>query len=359
MELSLRKFTPATVSPFIINRPLLTKIRFGSLAQKEKRRAPFALNKGNIFTLHPPEALFVRSQAQTMERLAKGWFSEFSPNGNGENPLLSWKGQAFSLKVENVIYSSRSKYQDILVFQSESYGRVLVLDGIIQCTERDEFSYQEMMAHVPLHLHAEPRKVLIVGGGDGGVAREVLKHSTVETVVVVEIDKEVVDACATFFPNMAASFKDPRVQVHYCDGLEFLKHKKEKFDVIITDSTDPVGPGESLFGINYYQLLKESLNEGGVVMTQAESIWLHMDLIAKLFHFCKSVFPVAAYCYTMVPTYPSGVIGHLVCSNNKNSNPKVPLRQCSPSLGCKYYDSKVHEAAFRLPVFAKKKLQSA
>ncbi|KFD55028.1 hypothetical protein M514_04210, partial [Trichuris suis] len=294
-----------------------------------------------------------------MEKLAKGWFSEFSPESNGENPLLSWKGQAFSLKVEKVLYSSRSKYQDILIFQSESYGKVLVLDGIIQCTERDEFSYQEMMANIPLHLHPEPKKVLIIGGGDGGVAREVLKHRSVELVRVVEIDKAVIDACRTFLPCMADSFDDPRVQVHCEDGLEFLKKNKEKFDVIITDSTDPVGPGESLFGISYYQRLKESLSEKGVIMTQAESIWLHMDLISQLIRFCKTVFPVTGYCYTMVPTYPSGVIGHLVCSVNEKLNAKVPLRQCDPSLGLRYYDSEVHKASFNLPAFAKRKLENA
>ncbi|KHJ47613.1 spermidine synthase [Trichuris suis] len=271
-----------------------------------------------------------------MEKLAKGWFSEFSPESNGENPLLSWKGQAFSLKVEKVLYSSRSKYQDILIFQSESYGKVLVLDGIIQCTERDEFSYQEMMANIPLHLHPEPKKAVI-------------------------------DACRTFLPCMADSFDDPRVQVHCEDGLEFLKKNKEKFDVIITDSTDPVGPGESLFGISYYQRLKESLSEKGVIMTQGpmfrqhrpESIWLHMDLISQLIRFCKTVFPVTGYCYTMVPTYPSGVIGHLVCSVNEKLNAKVPLRQCDPSLGLRYYDSEVHKASFNLPAFAKRKLENA
>ncbi|CDW54444.1 spermidine synthase [Trichuris trichiura] len=294
-----------------------------------------------------------------MEKLAKGWFSEFSPERSGENPLLSWKGQAFSLKVEKVLYSSRSKYQDILIFQSESYGKVLVLDGIIQCTERDEFSYQEMMANIPLHLHPEPKKVLIIGGGDGGVAREVLKHRTIELVRLVEIDEAVIDACRTYLPRMAESFDDPRVQVHCEDGLEFLKRNKEKFDVIITDSTDPVGPGESLFGVSYYQKLKESLSEKGVIMTQAESIWLHMDLISQLVRICKTVFPVTGYCYTLVPTYPSGVIGHLVCSVNENLNAKVPLRQYDPTLGLRYYDSEVHKAAFNLPAFAKRTLENA
>ncbi|XP_045155136.1 spermidine synthase, partial [Echinops telfairi] len=146
-----------------------------------------------------------------------------------------------SLQVEQLLHHQRSRYQDILVFRSKTYGNVLVLDGVIQCTERDEFSYQEMIANLPLCSHPNPRKVLIIGGGDGGVLREVVKHPSVEAVVQCEIDEDVIQVSKKFLPGMAVGYSSPKLTLHVGDGFEFMKQNQDAFDVIITDSSDPMG----------------------------------------------------------------------------------------------------------------------
>ncbi|XP_005873540.1 PREDICTED: spermidine synthase-like [Myotis brandtii] len=153
---------------------------------------------------------------------------------------------------------------------SKSYGNVLVLDGVIQCTERDEFSYQEMIANLPLCSHPNPRKVLIIGGGDGGVLREVVKHSSVESVVQCEIDEDVIQVSKKFLPSMAIGYSSSKLTLHVGDGFEFMKQNQDAFDVIITDSSDPMGPAESLFKESYYQLMKTALKEDGILCCQGE-----------------------------------------------------------------------------------------
>merc|ERR1712035_217993 len=167
-----------------------------------------------------------------MELIKDGWFTE---------SCTLWPGQAMSLQVEEVLYHKKSKYQDIMVFKSKTYGNVLVLDGVIQCTERDEFAYQEMIANLPLLSHPNPKKVLIIGGGDGGVLREVVKNPLVETVVQCEIDEDVINVSKKFLPGMAKGFYSPKLVLHIGDGFEFMKKNQDAFDIIITDSSDPVG----------------------------------------------------------------------------------------------------------------------
>ncbi|XP_013920882.1 PREDICTED: spermidine synthase, partial [Thamnophis sirtalis] len=182
----------------------------------------------------------------------EGWFRE---------TCSLWPGQALSLQVEEVLHHQRSPFQEILVFRSKTYGNVLVLDGVIQCTERDEFSYQEMIANLPLCSHPNPRKILIIGGGDGGVLREVVKHPSVESVIQCEIDEDVIQASKKYLPGMAVGYSSPKLTLHVGDGFEFMKQNQEAFDVIITDSSDPMGPAESLFKESYYQLMKTALRE--------------------------------------------------------------------------------------------------
>ncbi|KAG2641477.1 hypothetical protein PVAP13_2KG247600 [Panicum virgatum] len=162
-----------------------------------------------------------------------GWFSEISP---------MWPGEAHSLKVEKVLFQGKSDYQNVMVFQSSTYGKVLVLDGVIQVTERDECAYQEMITHLPLCSIKDPKKVLVIGGGDGGVLREVSRHSSVEQIDICEIDKMVVDVSKQFFPHLAVGFEDPRVSLHIGDGVAFLKNVPEgTYDAVIVDSSDPIG----------------------------------------------------------------------------------------------------------------------
>jgi len=183
-----------------------------------------------------------------------------------------WPGQAMSLKVNQVLHHEKSKYQDVLVFESSDYGNVLVLDNVIQCTERDEFSYQEMITHLAMNSHPDPKKVLVIGGGDGGVLREVVKHASVEEAVLCDIDEAVIRLSKKYLPGMSVSYQHPKVKTHIGDGFEFLKSKQNEFDVIITDSSDPEGPAESLFQKPYFELLRDALRDGGVITTQGCSL---------------------------------------------------------------------------------------
>ncbi|CAO2590034.1 Spermidine synthase, partial [Lemmus lemmus] len=244
--------------------------------------------------------------------------------------------------------------------RSKTYGNVLVLDGVIQCTERDEFSYQEMIANLPLCSHPNPRKVLIIGGGDGGVLREVVKHPSVESVVQCEIDEDVIEVSKKFLPGMAIGYSSSKLTLHVGDGFEFMKQNQDAFDVIITDSSDPMGPAESLFKESYYQLMKTALKEDGILCCQGECQWLHLDLIKEMRHFCKSLFPVVGYAYCTIPTYPSGQIGFMLCSKNPSTNFREPVQQLTQAqveqMQLKYYNSDMHRAAFVLPEFTRKAL---
>ncbi|XP_043937138.1 spermidine synthase [Protopterus annectens] len=289
-----------------------------------------------------------------MDLIKDGWFTE---------KCALWPGQAMSLQVEEVLYHKRSRFQDVLVFRSKTYGNVLVLDGVIQCTERDEFSYQEMIANLPLCSHPNPKKVLIIGGGDGGVLREVVKHPSVESVVQCEIDEDVITVSKKYLPGMSQGYSNPKLTLHVGDGFEFMKQNQDAFDVIITDSSDPVGPAESLFKESYYQLMKTALHEGGILCCQAECQWLHLELIKEMKHFCKSLFPAVDYAYCTIPTYPSGQIGFLLCSKNPNTSFSDPVQKLTPEkvdeMHLKYYNSEVHRAAFVLPEFSRKVLCDA
>ncbi|EON64065.1 spermidine synthase [Coniosporium apollinis CBS 100218] len=271
-----------------------------------------------------------------------------------------WPGQAMTLKVNQVIHHEKSKYQDVLIFESSDYGMVLVLDNVIQCTERDEFSYQEMITHLAMNAHPNPENVLVIGGGDGGVLREVVKHSCVKKAILCDIDEAVIRLSKKYLPGMSVGFQHPAVETVVGDGFKFLADRKNEFDVIITDSSDPEGPAESLFQKPYFELLNGALKDGGVITTQAENQWLHMPLIAQLKKSCKEVFPVVEYAYTTIPTYPSGQIGFMVCCKDGSRNVKKPLRSWSQEEEeklCKYYSKEIHEASFVLPNFARKALR--
>ena len=206
--------------------------------------------------------------------VANGWFRESE---------VMWPGQAMTLKVEEVLYEGRSDFQDILVFRSSTYGMVLVLDGVIQLTERDEHAYQEMITHIPMHAHPNPKSVLIVGGGDGGVLREVCRHAGVERVTMCEIDPLVCEVAQKYFgSSTATSFGDPRVTLVHADAAEYVKDHHNEFDVVIVDSSDPVGPAETLFTATFYESLRHSMKHGAIMCNQGECMWLHLDLIGEV-----------------------------------------------------------------------------
>lgn len=279
-----------------------------------------------------------------------GWFREISDK--------NFPGQAMTLKVDKVLFHTKSEFQDVLVFKSTHYGNVLVLDGIIQATERDEFAYQEMITHVPLYAHKNPKNVLVIGGGDGGVLREVVKHHLVESATLVEIDKTVIELSKEYLPGMACAFNHPKVKVELCDGFQYLKDaafQEEKYDIIITDSSDPEGPAEAFFQKEYFELLYNALNDDGIVIAQAsESVWLNLDYLKKLVETARSVFSQARYCYTSVPTYTSGQLGLIICAKSSVPNLECPQRLPTEEeqSAMRYYNPMIHSASFVLPTWA-------
>lgn len=286
--------------------------------------------------------------------ILNGWFSELIE--------MSCPGQTFSLKVREVLFHEKSDYQDIMILKSETYGNVLILDGIINCTERDEFSYQEMLTNVALCSHPNPQSVLIIGGGDGGIAREVAKHEAVKRIVQCEIDQKVIDACKKYLPSMAVGFDHPKMNLFVGDGFEFMEKHQNEFDVIITDSSDPIGPAEVLFRKEYYELLHKALKSDGILSSQGESLWIPMAAtsIVPLIGDIKTIFPVVGYAYTHIPTYTTGQIGFILASKNKDTKFEEPLRVLTDEekdrMQLRYYNEHVHKASFCLPQFIKKLL---
>ncbi|CAG9578147.1 unnamed protein product [Danaus chrysippus] len=283
-----------------------------------------------------------------MNVIKENWFSE---------SCEMWPGSTFSFEVKKLLHKERSPFQEIQVFDTTSLGRVLVLDGIIQCTQKDEYSYQEMISFLPLCCHKNPEKVLIVGGGDGGVARDVAKHPNVKEIVQVEIDAKVIEVSKKYLPFMAVGFDSKKLTLHVGDGFEFMKNHSHEFDVIITDSSDPIGPAVSLFQENYFALMKSALKPNGIVCSQAGTYWDNMDLVKNTLNFCKNQFPAAAYATTSVPTYPSGSIGFVIGSLDGNVKFDKPVteftREQLNDMDLKYYNSDIHKAAFALPNFVK------
>lgn len=261
-------------------------------------------------------------------------------------------GCALRIKIKNVLYQERSEFQEIVIMETDKLGKILVIDGITMLTEFDETAYHEMIAHVPLLVHPKPSKVLIIGGGDGGTAREVLKHPEVESIHVCELDEEVVNACRKYLPSLASSFDDPKVELFYKDGAGYVDEHPGEFDLIIVDSTDPIGPGQVLFQRLFYESMKKALTPGGIAVTQCESIYMHGDVIKGVGSFAKEVFPITSYYNTLVPTYPSGVIGFFFCSLTKDPISDISIERASKLKGLKYYTPELHKASFTMPRFA-------
>ncbi|CAH1276447.1 unnamed protein product [Diabrotica balteata] len=287
-----------------------------------------------------------------MDQVKNGWFSEISD---------LWPGQCFSLKVKEVLYKDKSDYQDILIFESTNNGTALVLDGIIQCTQKDEFSYQEMLTFLALCCHDNPQRVLIVGGGDGGVAREVQKHPLVKEIVQVEIDEKVVNASKKHLPFMAKGFDSPKLTLKICDGFEYMKNHKNEFDVIITDSSDPIGPAVNLFTESYYKLTKEALKTNGILSCQAGTVWSDLPHVKKTLTNCRKHFNAVRYGFSTIPSYPDGQIGYLVASKDGSNDLRTPRFKFSQeqldNLNLRFYNDEMHSAAFVLPNFVKRELR--
>ena len=268
-----------------------------------------------------------------------------------EEKLEIKNGRALKVRITKSLEKIKSKFQEIEVVESESFGKILLIDGVIMLTEADEFCYHEMIAHVPLCVHPKTQKVLVIGGGDGGTVREILKHDNVKEVDVCEIDEKVIEISKRHFPYLADSFNDPKVKIYCEDGNKFIKTHKDEYDIIIVDSSDPIGPAEVLFRREFYEAMYQALKDDGIVVAQAESFFYHQKIIKSLFSFIKEIYPISEYYYTLVPTYPSGVIGFTFCSKKYHPINDFNETEALKLLDLKYYNKDIHKAAFILPNF--------
>lgn len=268
------------------------------------------------------------------------WFSERCP---------MWPGMALSVEVEAVLLDVRSRFQHIQVFRTATYGHMLVLDGKIQCTERDEYAYHEMIVHPAMFCHPAPKRVLIIGGGDGGAAREAVRHPEVESVIVCEIDPGVTDAAKRFLPGMAAGLTHPKVEVYHADAVDFLPGPGPAFDIIIVDAPDAFGPAKALFEKPFYQLVSERLTPRGVASAQAGHFLIHSGTVRKLSGSIRAAFPVQTYLFVIVPSYPGGGVGIALAAKSPDAVLDSPLRTPSASAGFRYYSPGIHRAAGILP----------
>lgn len=257
-----------------------------------------------------------------------------------------------SLQYKKILHDEQSNFQHIRVVETDYFGRVLLLDGVIQLTEFDNAAYHEMIAHVPMLAHDDPRRVLIVGGGDGGTLQQVLRHESVRQVVVVELDRRVVAVCEQYFPSFGKPFADARVELVTADAFAYLADGKDKFDVIIADTTDPIGEASKLFSERFYALMVGALNEGGVIVTQCEHMFFDAALIGEMWEIAKGLVRHPAYYHALVPTYPGGGIGFLYLSDEpwqKGIGKDYPQNLV-------YLNREIHEGAFALPAFIRKQL---
>lgn len=265
-----------------------------------------------------------------------------------------------SIKVDKQLFSAQSEFQRIDVFDSPEFGRFLTLDGYMMLTEKDEFIYHEMIVHVPMAVHPDARKILVIGAGDGGVVRELCRYKNVEHIDLVEIDEMVVEVSKKYLPQTACSFDDERVHVHYQDGLKYVRKYENEYDLIIVDSTDPFGPGEGLFTKEFYGNCYKALKDDGIMVNQHESPFYDADAEAMRRAHARIVksFPVARVYQAHIPTYPSG--HWLFGFASKKYHPIRDLRAKAwkeNGIETRYYNTNLHRGAFCLPTYVEKILK--
>ncbi len=267
------------------------------------------------------------------------------------------EGFGIAIEKEKDLFSEQSPYQKVDVFSSRAFGNVLTLDGLMMVTQRDECFYHEMIVHIPMLTHKNPENILVIGGGDGGTVRELLKHPEVKHIDMVEIDKAVIDASKKFFPEVSCGLDNPKVSVRIEDAVEFIKDKENIYDIVLIDSTDPIGPGEGLFNEGFYNNVKKALKKGAIVTPQTEGPFAQSENMKKTYRLLKKVFKnVAPYCSPM-PTYPGGYWSWGFCSDSV----EIPFdykqidekRAQNIEKTCKIYNRKLHCAVFCVPNFVK------
>ncbi len=266
--------------------------------------------------------------------------------------LYDGYGQTFT--VDNVYFENKTEHQHLIIFENATFGRVMALDGIIQTTEADEFIYHEMLTHVPLLAHGDVKRVLIIGGGDGGMLREVCKHASVEHITQVEIDAQVIDMCKQYLPNHSAgAYEDPRVNIVIDDAANFVRECGDRFDVIISDSTDPIGPGDVLFTSDFYENCKKCLTDDGVLVTQNGVAYMQLDEVTTTAERLQPYFTDQTFYCAAVPTYVGGVMTFAWASNNPALRRVTTetIAQRFKTIKTRYYNPAIHLASFALPQY--------
>lgn len=259
--------------------------------------------------------------------------------------------------IKETLFSQKSEFQQVDVVETLGHGKMLFNDGLAMVSERDEFVYHDMIAHVPLFVHPNPKQVLVIGGGDGGTLREVLRHKSVERCVMVEIDKVVVDACKEFIPVTSSELNSPRAELRIDDGVKYVADCQDKFDVILIDSTDPIGPATPLFGEEFYQNVHKILNADGIVVSQGESPFFDNEWQSKLLTIKRKFFSKTNIYNFSNLTYPGGLWSFTFASNRFSPLADFNAERVAASgLEFQYYNAGIHRAAFALPQFQRNNL---
>ncbi len=257
-------------------------------------------------------------------------------------------------KVKDILYHQQSKYQEVVVLETEGYGKALYLDGLLMLTEKHEFFYHDVIVHPAMFVHKNPEYVLIIGGGDGGSLREVLKHKEVKKVDMVEIDEKVVEASKKFFPTLNIGFDNPKANIMFDDGIKFVKETNNKYDIIIVDSSDPIGPAEGLFNEDFYRNAYKSLKEDGIIVSQVESPLFYEKFFKAHFEMNRKIFPIAMPMIGFEPDYPYGMWGYSFLSRKYHPlNDFNEDKVINSDIKTRYYNIEVHKALFAYPNFVR------
>ena len=279
----------------------------------------------------------------------KEWFTEVAEEA----------GTAFSLRIKNKLHEERTQYQHIEIYETELFGNLMVIDGYIMLTARDNFIYHEMMTHPALFIHSDPMNVVVIGGGDCGSLREVLKHQTVQEAWQVEIDERVTRLSEKYFPELCEANRDPRAHFYFGDGIQWMREAQDdSIDVIIVDSTDPIGPAEGLFAQPFYKECFRALRNGGIVVQQSESPLLHMDILRHMYQgMIGAGFTSVETLGYPQPTYPSGWWSATMARKGDEINGFREAEAARKTFSTKYYTAEVHKAAFAMPAFFDEKIK--
>lgn len=281
--------------------------------------------------------------------MSETWFEELDAEQN--------LGMKFRTKKH--LFSKKSPFQQVDIYDTVTHGRLLAHDGLIMVTEKDEFIYHDMITHVPMMTHPNPEKVLIIGGGDGGTAREVLRYKSVKKCVMVEIDPVVIEASREWLPQTSNQFSNPKLEILVADGVDYMKTSKETFDVIIVDSSDPIGPATPLFNIDFYKDIYARLSDNGIVVSQCESPYYHQAMQKTLLGIVKELFPrVHLYTYTNL-SYPGGYWAFSFASKTLCPLKDLKIERVKKeNLDFQYYNENIHWGAFQLPSFMQKEYKN-